>query len=175
MYQRASVVFVVEPPSSVIHVLRRQYDPLALTLAPHITVVFPFESDLSADELAAHMRRSLAGVEPFTVELRGITGSEGEYLFLNVKRGNDELIALHDRLYTGPLQPNLSTHHPYVPHITVGRLDNAEAFEAALAEVSALDGRLTTDVREVTLYRIGDDGGRGVERRVRLPVEDVAG
>src|SRR6185437_16315838 len=78
--------------------LRAAYDPLASAIAPHITLVFPFEAPLSADGLLTHMRASVATMTPFEIELRGVTGQEDEYLFLNVKRGNDQIIALHDRL-----------------------------------------------------------------------------
>lgn len=41
---------------------RRRYDPLASRIAPHITLVFPFESDLSADQLCAHMQQVIQGL-----------------------------------------------------------------------------------------------------------------
>src|SRR5690242_2890498 len=81
--------------------VRRTYDPLAEGVPPHITLVFPFASALALEELVAHARAAVGGLRPFPIELREITGHEGEYLFLNVKRGNDALIALHDGLYTG--------------------------------------------------------------------------
>ena len=31
-----------------------------------------------------------------------MSGAEGTYLRYDIKRGNDALIAMHDRLYTGP-------------------------------------------------------------------------
>jgi hypothetical protein len=66
--------------------------------------VFPFDSELPTGQLRDHVQSCVAGLAPFPVRLSQVTGSEGEYLFLNIKRGNDELIALHDRLYTGPLE-----------------------------------------------------------------------
>ena len=89
-----------------------------------------------------------------------MTASEGEYLFLNVKQGNDALIALHDRLYTGPLEPHLSRRHTFVPHLTVGRVADRHGFETALAEAAASPVALETMVRAVSIYAIDADGTR---------------
>ena len=51
------------------------------------------------------MRRATKGLTPFEVTLREVTGHIEEYLFLNVKRGADQLVALHDQLYSGVLSP----------------------------------------------------------------------
>jgi hypothetical protein len=76
-------------------------------------------------------------------------------LFLAVAQGRDEVIALHDALYTGILAPYLWTEHPYLPHVGLGffaderdagdlldvrprRLDR-ERFDRALREAEALD------------------------------------
>jgi 2'-5' RNA ligase len=105
---------------------------------------------------------------PFPVRLAGITGSEGEYLFLSVKRGNDELIALHDRLYTGILQEHRSLVHTFLPHLTVGRRADNARFQQALADLASLNVTVETDVAAVTVYRIEPGGGRPVESVVRL-------
>jgi 2'-5' RNA ligase len=71
---------------------------------------------------------------------------------LNVTRGNDALIALHDRLYRGPQELYLSHEFSYLPHVTVGRLPNDETFRAALAIASrtSIDFEATLDT--TTLY-----------------------
>lgn len=137
-------------------------------MPPHLTLVFPFASDLTTAALEAHVAAAVEGIGPFPVELRGVTGEGDEYLFLNVKRGNDPLIALHDRLYTGPLAPFLSPRHTFVPHLTVGRLERPAAFAVALAQAARLGETFATVVREVAVYRIGADETRAVERVVPL-------
>jgi hypothetical protein len=44
--KRAIVIFPKFENVYPIEQLRKQFDPLARTIEPHITVVFPFESDL---------------------------------------------------------------------------------------------------------------------------------
>lgn len=153
--------------------VRAAYDPLASAIAPHITLVFPFEATLSADDLLRHIRTSVAGIRPFEVALRGVTGQEDEWLFLNVKRGNDQIIALHDRLYTGPLAPYLSPRYTYTPHLTVGHLIRGEGFVAALDEASRLTETFQTMVRDITSYRISASGGRGEKYSLELPTSNT--
>lgn len=148
--------------------LRRAYDPLAFAMPPHITLVFPFESDLTTAALATHIATAVAGIPPFPIALRDVTGDGDEYLFLNVKRGNDDIIALHDQLYTGPLAPFRSLRHTFVPHLTVGRLERPAAFGVALAHAARLGDTFTTRAREVTVFRIGPGATRVVELSVSL-------
>jgi 2'-5' RNA ligase len=148
--------------------LRRQFDPLASRIAPHITLVFPFESDLSADRLRAHIGQAVQGVAPFPVHLQGITGHDGEYLFLNVVRGNDPLIDLHDSLYSGPIAAHLRPEIPYHPHVTVGRLADRTEFSKALAVAREAAASFQTVVREIATVRIESDGEIWEEFRVSL-------
>lgn len=152
----------------VIDQLRAAYDPLASAITPHLTLVFPFTTVLVLDDLLAHVRSAVAPIAPFEIELRGITGHQDEWLFLNVKRGNDQLIALHDRLYTGPLAPYLAPRFTYTPHLTVGHLTPGEPFESALAEAASITETFQTTVREITAYRIAETGDRGERYHVSL-------
>jgi len=156
MTRRAIVVFPKFEELHLIQQLRMQYDPLAHDIQPHITLVFPFESNISPEHLRAHIRQAVQGIGSFPVQLHGITGSEGEYLFLNVKRGSDPLIDLHDRLYSGPLAEHLSVEHTFIPHITVGRIRDRKAFLRALVEVQKLRTVFRTSVEEVAVCGVGD-------------------
>ena len=73
--KRAIVLFPKFQNIDAIQSIRERFDPLAKYIAPHITIVFPFESALSTAELDAHMRRALAGVKRFEVRVQGITGT----------------------------------------------------------------------------------------------------
>jgi 2'-5' RNA ligase len=148
--------------------IRLRFDPLAGKLPPHITLVFPFESDVTTQDLRKHVGLSAEGVVPFAVTLNGITGSEREYLFLSVSHGLDSILELHKRLYSGPLESHRSTVRTYVPHVTLGRLGSEAAFEAALASVAQVDARIETVAQSLTVYRLEKDGERPIEFQVRL-------
>lgn len=168
MPQRFIAIFPSFPYFDPILQLRAQFDPLAALVAPHLTLVFPFIGDLTDVDLKKHIETAIEGVPSFPVRLQGITGYGDEYLFLNVKRGNDPLVDLHDRLYTGPLQPYLAREHTFVPHLTVGRLRDRSAFQAALDAASLLTGVFETEVREIAVCTIRDDGSSPADFLVPL-------
>lgn len=168
MPRRVIVVFPELPAASPIHELRRRFDPLAAVVPPHLTLVFPFDSELTSAQLREHIRAATAGIAAFPIALSRVTGSEGEYVFLNVKKGNDQLIALHDRLYTGALEPMLSIEHTFTPHLTLGRLADRASWRQALELAQTFDVRLDTTVAELSVYQIATSGPRQVELVVAL-------
>lgn len=165
---RAIVILPSFTDPAPIERLRRKYDPLANFIAPHITLVFPFTSDITTEALAKHMRQATKDLSPFDVTLREVTGHLGEYLFLNVKRGANQLIALHDQLYSGMLSAYLAPEQIYTPHLTVGRLDSAARFAEALADARQMTARFTFRVEEIVAYRISGEQSRPVECRLSL-------
>jgi 2'-5' RNA ligase len=72
-----------------------------------------------------------------------------------VTRGNDDLIALDDALYTGLLATALDRSSVFVPHVTGGRVDDASALYAALDSV---DHHRTWEfeLQALMVYRLGD-------------------
>lgn len=148
--------------------VRERFDPLALLVPPHLTLVFPFEDTLSDAALEVHVRGVLRGFHRFAVTFRDITAHENEYLFLNVKRGNDTLVALHDALYTGPLARHLLRAHTYVPHVTVGRLP-AHQLAAALDATSAITRTHEAIIDTITVRAIEDDDKRTAVLDLPLP------
>jgi len=166
--KRAIVILPKFDGLELIDQLRRRFDPLASKIEAHITLVFPFESELSARQLQAHMERVTEGLAPFQVHLRGIKGHGGEYLFLNVKLGNDQLIDLHDRLYSGPLAAYLVSEYTYVPHVTVGRLPNRTEFLKAVESAREVRATFQPVVSEICAYRMERDGSLWEEFRVSL-------
>ena len=117
-----------------INALRARYDPLVNLIPPHMTLVFPFKSEIASDALREHVKQSTVGLKPFRIVLADVSGAGDEYLFLNVKLGNDQIIQLHDKLYTGMLRQYLNRSLTYTPHLTVGRIKNKRTFASALAE-----------------------------------------
>ncbi|TLS38201.1 2'-5' RNA ligase family protein [Pseudalkalibacillus caeni] len=151
--------------------LREKYDPLFGKIPPHITLVFPFESEWTAAEVENHVKQKLKHIKPFTVRLRGISGSEGEYLFLNVKKGNDEIIAMHDALYTGMLQEDLNRQLSYHPHLTVGRFNNENELMGALEETEDFLHFFEAEISCVLVERIGPNEKSIVESCISLKEE----
>lgn len=153
--KRAIILFPSFDNINIIKSIREKYDPLANCIAPHITIVFPFDSDISTDDLKWHFNKMLKGIKKFNVQLKDFTGDFRDgYLFLNVKKGNDNIIELHDKLYSGILESFLFRKVTYCPHLTVGRLHQQIEFEKALDELSCYDENFETVIDKIYIENI---------------------
>lgn len=135
----------------VIDAIRDKYDPLCNVIDPHITLVFPFGSDLSARALAEHTQEALLGFEPFHLRMKGLTASiepDGNYLFLNVAQGLQELYGLSRKLYTGILAEYQSDLYRarYCPHITVGKLGKSEDHRGIIRRIGNQETEFACDI-----------------------------
>jgi 2'-5' RNA ligase len=148
--------------------VRDRLDPLARKIPAHITLVFPFESAMSDLELETHLRELVAQSPRFSVVFQGITAYENEYLFLNMRRGNDEVMQLHDVLYSGALATHRVRRHTFVPHVTVGRV-RSEAVPEALEATAEVNSPIHANVEAVAVYAIQGDGSRPVLFELELP------
>ena len=148
--------------------VRDRLDPLAREIPAHITLVFPFESAMSDFELETHVRELVAQSRRFSVVFQGITAYENEYLFLNIKRGNDEVMQLHDVLYSGALAMHHVRRHTFVPHVTVGRVRSEEIPEA-LAATAGVNRPIQANIESIAVYAVRGDGVRPVLFELELP------
>jgi 2'-5' RNA ligase len=153
--------------TDLIQNIRHQYDPLASKIAPHITLVFPFESEISSDALRQHLKTSLDKFKSFSLKLQGISHEEG-YLVLNLIEGQEQIIKIHDLLYSGMLTKFLSQEHDYKPHITVGRFKNLSATQAAMKKLKHFDHEFTTEVNKITAEIILDNLASEIDFEITL-------
>ena len=86
-----------------------------------------------------------------------------------MKWGNDQIIALHDKLYTGPLATYRSYRHTYLPHLTVARLNHEQDLEEALKDTRSFNHRFETQVSQVIVERIEHNGLSKIEFTVSFP------
>jgi len=104
-----------------IEAFRRRYDPFADSWKPHIPFMFPVPcNEVEEAKLTEHVETVLKNWKPFNIRIGGFTKSWDHWLFLLLKEGNREAIALHDELYTGILLPYLRRDIKYIPHIGIG-------------------------------------------------------
>ena len=140
--------------------VRRRFDPQFNSVPSHLTLVFPHR--VRSDALLRHVNSVAGGHRPIQVQLAGFAGSQNAWLFARVTRGNDDLIALHDDLYTGMLAVALDRTSIFVPHVTVGQVNGASALGAALDAVDH-DMAWEFEVQALTIYRPGDARTRQIE------------
>ncbi|MBS5939032.1 2'-5' RNA ligase family protein [Clostridium sp.] len=159
MNTRAIMIFPEFKNINIINDIRKKYDPLSDLVLPHITLVFPFESELTNEELSLYMSESLKDIHPFEIELEGFSKKEdryGNYLFLNVVQGMDVINNIHDILYKDKLK-EFNLGYDYVPHMTVGKLSSMELLNKAFDDVSKYKDRFSTLVNKIYVEMIGEN------------------
>jgi 2'-5' RNA ligase len=168
MTKRAIIIFPqLGSDTNLIQNIRNQYDSLANKIAPHITLVFPFESDISSNELYQHVRNNLHDFKSFELTMQRIIQEEN-YLFLKLIRGQKEVIEIHDLLYSKLLARFLSKQHHYQPHLTVGRFKDLNAVKIAMNKLEHFDYKFETKVDKITTEIILDDLSSKVDFEIRL-------
>jgi len=116
----AVVIYLPRDLDATIAKLREKYDPDYNLISSHITLVFPFESQMPIDELTALLKSEIDQVAPITLHL----GSIGDFyprapvIYWSVD-SNEELTSLYYRLYTRLDLPLV--FKDWVPHVTVAK------------------------------------------------------
>ena len=165
---RIILVFLNNMSINKIENIRQKHDPLFGLIPPHITIVFPFKSNISNDELKSHILNSAKGISKIEIEFTNRITNIGNYLFLEVESGKEKIEVLHDRLYTGPLLQFLRTDILYIPHVTVGRKSNEELAAEVAKDIHSLPEKLQCVIDRISVERIGKNGESIIEFEVPL-------
>ncbi|HDR4423471.1 TPA: 2'-5' RNA ligase family protein [Bacillus cereus] len=165
---RTILLFLNEMSINEIEDIRKKHDPLFGLIPPHITVIFPFESSISNDELKLHILKLSKGIQEIEIKFANQITDEGEYLFLRVEKGKEQIEELHDMLYTGPLIQFLKEDITYIPHVTVGRKECAELAAEVAKEIHSFPEKLQCVVDRISVERIGENGESIIEFEVPL-------
>lgn len=158
----------------LIDAVRERFDPSAKYVPPHIVLVFPFQSDMPAEDLARHMQQSLAGVAAFQIILQGITGFADRFLLMNVKIGNDELIFTHDKLYGGPLAKYFQPRYTFFPHLGVGFVPEVKDFMNVVHSLAGARDEIIGTIKTIAVQRIFEDKPPEIELRHELDDDNQA-
>ena len=159
MKQRAIILIPEMSRIELIESIRTKYDPSVQKVPPHITLVLPFWSSFSTKELDNWIKKVLHHMPPFELELRGISMASNtfeNYLFLNVTKGKEEILALNEILYDGLLK-QFKKDLPYIPHMTVGKLQNKNDLDQAYEDVKKMGQAFTTAIDTVYITQIDEN------------------
>lgn len=158
MNTRTIMIFPEFKNIDVINNIRKKYDPLADLVLPHITLVFPFDSEITNEELSLYLKECLSDIHQFEVQLEGFSKQEdkyGNYLFLNVVQGMGIIKNIHDMLYKDKLK-QFDLGYEYIPHMTVGKLSSAELLDKAFDDVSKCKDKFSTVIKKISVEMIGE-------------------
>ena len=157
MSLRTIMIFPHFDNMEIIEKIRDQYDSLHNLVNPHITLVFPFEDEISNDQLKNILEECLNDINPFELVLHGFSRQEdkyGNYLYLKVIRGSEKIIKLHDILYS-KIWNIESSRQEYMPHMTVGKFRTVDKMNEAYSNVKDIGNRFETMVKKISVEMVG--------------------
>ncbi len=156
-----------------INEFRRKYDPHVHLIEPHITFVFLVPESVGEASLVSHIERVSSQWRPFPIHLQGLQKAWDHWLFLILAAGNENVIRLHQDLYTGILASCRREDIPFVPHLGLGLFATQDAgydirnpqevsldiekYSQALKEAQQLGLEYHCVVDRLHLVRISDD------------------
>ena len=159
MSLRTIMIFPEFDNIDVIDEIRAKYDPLAKLVRPHITIVFPFEMEITNDELSMILENRLRDFKSFEIEMQGFSKCEdrfGNYLFLNVVKGTEIITQLHDLLYSNEFG-EFDLGIPYMPHMTVGKLKTVDDLNNAYDSVMGNKTLFKCIITKISVEMIGEN------------------
>ncbi|MGG0239640.1 2'-5' RNA ligase family protein [Bacillus rhizoplanae] len=171
MIQRTILLFLGSDDLYEIEELRRKYDPLFGLISPHITLVFPFMSEVSNENLKKHIETNVSNMNSFHITLSPMVTNAEEYLFVLIEEGKGNIIELHDKLYTDFLQTFLRKEIPYIPHITVGRKSNKEQAVRFIQNLHPFRDTMRFTIDKITVESIGENEESIIEFEVQLTIK----
>ena len=173
MSRRTIMIFPEFENMDVIDSIREKFDPLAKRVRPHITLVFPFESDMSDEELSKILDERLKEIPQFNIILKGFSkhsGPAGNWLMLDVISGGGTLKKIHDIFYANEFK-SFDLGFEYEPHMTVGKFKFEKQLDDAYETVKKKRDSFSCKVTKISVEMIGENEESIIilEKRLRIP------
>ena len=111
--------------------IRQKYDELYEKIMPHIILAFPFNKDISNEELKKKLLEITKSIKPFKIKCKGVTLRKDErintyYIFLNIVEGKEIIKEINSKIYINILNDIDIKKYNYEPHITLGTTNNSQ-------------------------------------------------
>ena len=147
---------------SKIEAVRSRFDFLYGLVEPHITLIFPFETDKELNVLKEEVNLRLQGTKKFKLKMQGFEAVDcfGYYMFLKVVDGNDAIESLHYKLHEGLFSDYATCwtkEKTYKPHMTVGRFKTKCEMDKAYEELKTKEDIFELEVDRLVMERIGEN------------------
>ncbi len=154
--------------------IRETHDRQYEIVKPHVTFVFP-TTKLAEVELIGHVRQKVTSINRFTISLSKALVVEDDskkffHTFLVPSEGYDEIITLHDLLYTDALLSELRADIPFIPHLGIASHEDESTMRALADELNATGVNINGLIDELTIS--GFDGKR-VHDIAKAPLHEM--
>lgn len=121
--KRDILIMVNFPNIDKIKDIQKRYYDIADKIEPHIAIAFPFDSEMSDEELYNKLCEILAKYKPFKIVCQGVFIPTGEsnYRFLNIIENKDIIKNISDDIYKNIIPEHLEyrNKYNYDPHISL--------------------------------------------------------
>ena len=92
-----------------IQMIREKYDELFDKIEPHITLAFPFRSNISNEKLKQQLTDIIRDNNPFRIKCKGVTLRKDKrintyYIFLNIVEGKEIINEINHKIYENILR-----------------------------------------------------------------------
>jgi 2'-5' RNA ligase len=145
--------------ASFMEVFRREHDlPQRDVIAAHLTMVFGCKA-LEPSDYTQHIAAVASQSNPISFSCKYAMLyvdhlNDAAHVFLVPDEGYSAISLLHDRLYTGPLQPHLKLDIPFIPHITIGTLKDRSAAKTLCDQLNRSGVCVEGNLRALTVGAI---------------------
>lgn len=146
-----------------VEAFRDRWDPLAVVLPAHITLVHP--TTIEPSELTQALHLAAQRVSAFRFAFTRPHVHDCEYVCLTSTQGGNQVQGLHTLLYRAIGVPAPAW---FLPHLTIARQSDVKAVEQARAVAASQGLRVEGWAKALSSYRIGPDGRR--HREVTVPL-----
>ena len=119
--------------------IRAKHDRQVSVLGPHFTLLYGCDR-VDEATYVDHVRAVAASTMAFQFACLETAPDEDEghgYVYLVPELGRMDLLALHARLYTGPMAPHLRKDKRFVAHMTIGHAANHDDAASLCDELNA--------------------------------------
>jgi len=154
--------------AALIDEIRAKYDCLYSAIEPHITMAFPFISDIDGRDIENELRRICELQTNFDIRTSGLDAQRGEenIISLNISAGYESICDLHYKMHEGILhkfQTEWTIKKIYRPHITVGRFSNNAQLQQVLQELIQGDYEFHARIDRLYIEQIGENQNSIIE------------
>jgi hypothetical protein len=135
--------------------IRRLNDRMYEVIAPHFTFIFPTQK-LTIEKLVEHTVLKIEGQSKIPITLNSAILVEDDsklffHAFLVPSVGKQEIINLHDLLYTDELTSELRLDIPFIPHIGIGTNEDRAIMQKLVDEINSLQIHLKGSIDNLTI------------------------
>ncbi len=146
---------------------REKNDELFRIVAPHFTIVFAVDGE-PEEEFIKEIEVQAKGFGKIEFEIKRAMIHKDEFIdlyhqFLVPGKGYDEIVTLHDKLYSGRLLPHWKRDIEYIPHLTIGNSKDKSKCEQDVDELNDEELFITGKIESLVIA----DHSNNVVRKIK--------